>query len=1138
MRAPFIRSWMLLASALCFAVPSIAQDSDGDGIPNQFDNCPGIANPGQMDSDSDGRGDACDNCGMVPNPAQTNNDGDGFGDECDNCPFVPNDQADADGDGLGDACDNCPFACDDGNPCTFDECLPQGCAHHPLPIPPEALAQPAAPGVCLSYLGRIVYVNGTYDAALTTYTPFLFNTATDSVFISGTVFGEGSTPCLTYLVQHWYRTATVPESDMVPPVAPGVCLVFYGREVYINGAYNAGLSDVPMNYPVPIEGSVLITTGSVVDGSTMCLTWLIRFNYGLPEIPLSAMEPPPAPDNCQEYLGVITTRGLLGTYDPDYSDLPANFTTPVGGSSQTNYGVVFNGIVPCGTYSVTHYFGPLCDDDDPCTVDICDNGVCSHTPLPIPPEALADPGAPSFCVVYFGRKVRIDGVYQPALSDVPDDYTPLSTGAVVPTNGSVSAGTDPCYNYTVDFYYIEVPIPLSALEAPALDTNICLTYLGRIVRTYLSSTYDEALSTLPDGFAAPAGGVADVHGYVAFNGLVPCYVYSVTFYYGPDDCDDDDPCTLDECIDGQCIHAPYAPPVGYLNPPPNPCFTYVGRQVITNFVFDEALSTLPIDYEPPPNGDEIMTSGTLVNQFVTCWDYIVTFFYVPQNCDDGDPCTYDYCLLGVCYHTALCNDSDPCTADFCVAGECFNIPIDCDDGDPCTTDYCDGYGVCQHQGTGNEVSLELTTDANGPQTSWDIVQSGTSSAICNGSGYASISTIFADCCLPNGCYDLRVFDSFGDGINPGGFVLRDAAGKRIIDNTGNGSAFTSSSMSPLGFCVPLGNDALQATSCDVLTATSATVLQAAPNAAVTALYSPGTPTANANTGYQFWVLNPHGGFSRRILLTHAAPGTGWPAGTTAALKATYFKLSSMSSAPVIPQGVLLNVRVRSRLNGVYGEFGPACRLLLPVPPCMTTQLTVTADPVISCEAIGLSLSSTIYATAVPGATHYQFEFSKPGYLRRIASTSRSVALSFVTSPLMNNNCYAVRLRVSTDGALTYCPFGPSCNITIGTATCNNAMALDGDDGLAEATSTRMLIWPNPSDGPIINLSLPEIDGSISTVAVEVTDAFGRTVFERALPVQDGSLYSTLSLSEDPAPGLYLITLQAGDERHVQRLVIE
>ena len=74
-------------------------------------------------------------------------------------------------------------------------------------------------------------------------------------------------------------------------------------------------------------------------------------------------------------------------------------------------------------------------------------------------------------------------------------------------------------------------------------------------------------------------------------------------------------------------------------------------------------------------------------------------YHDPIDCDDGDPCTFDYCWVGgVCYHDpwpGLCDDGDPCTDDYCWDGECWNIPIDCDDGDPCTDDFCWG-GVCYH----------------------------------------------------------------------------------------------------------------------------------------------------------------------------------------------------------------------------------------------------------------------------------------------------------------------------------------------------------------------------------------------------------------------------------------------------------
>jgi hypothetical protein len=113
---------LILVTLLACIVPAQgAGDSDGDGVPNNADNCMQVPNPGQEDCDDDGVGDVCDanndadgdgvdcpadNCPFVPNANQFDSDGDGPGDTCDNCPFQPNaNQADLDGDGLGNVCD-------------------------------------------------------------------------------------------------------------------------------------------------------------------------------------------------------------------------------------------------------------------------------------------------------------------------------------------------------------------------------------------------------------------------------------------------------------------------------------------------------------------------------------------------------------------------------------------------------------------------------------------------------------------------------------------------------------------------------------------------------------------------------------------------------------------------------------------------------------------------------------------------------------------------------------------------------------------------------------------------------------------------------------------------------------------------
>jgi len=123
----------LVFTGATLALSCGALDGDEDGVPDDTDNCPAIANPDQVDQDLDGLGNLCDadldgdfvdngldNCPDIANTMQDDLDGDGIGDACDtdtdgdavpdnvdNCPLVPNTgQGDNDGDLLGDACDD------------------------------------------------------------------------------------------------------------------------------------------------------------------------------------------------------------------------------------------------------------------------------------------------------------------------------------------------------------------------------------------------------------------------------------------------------------------------------------------------------------------------------------------------------------------------------------------------------------------------------------------------------------------------------------------------------------------------------------------------------------------------------------------------------------------------------------------------------------------------------------------------------------------------------------------------------------------------------------------------------------------------------------------------------------------------
>ncbi len=549
------------------------------------------------------------------------------------------------------------------------------------------------------------------------------------------------------------------------------------------------------------------------------------------------------------------------------------------------------------------------------------------------------------------------------------------------------------------------------------------------------------------------------------------------------------------------------------------------------------------------------------------------------SCDDNDACTINDVWSPSCVCAGTFQDSDGdnvCDANDICPGQddlldtdgdgvvdCLdNCPTtygqigdSCDDGDPNTTgDVVDATCVCA--GTvppcpDNLTVLTLTTDNNPAQTTWEVVPQGGGAPVCSGSGMAANSSFAYNCCLPSGCYSLRVLDSFGDGLtsgSTGGYVLRDANNNRIIDNAGDG-AFTFTSQAPDVFCVPIGTDGLTTGTCDVESASPSFVIQAQENLNVSSQYN----VTNSTTGYQFWIFNPDGGYSRRVLQTLANPGSSYPTGTAAALRPTYLRLNSLTTNPVPPY-VLLNVRVRTQIAGVYGQFGAACRLKVD-PPCATTMLTtagIPLNPAASCGATGVVINGgQLYADVVNGANKYQFEFTRPGYSRLIAVTSRTLTLStWQTKPLQCGLSYTVRVRVSFDSGSSWCAWGNTC--TISTEACPPIVG--GHDRVVEnTTGSELNVWPNPSRGEQVHLTIDDLGASFETVTVDITDMFGKRVVARTIATQGSSLNSTIDMAgvasglyvvtvtadmAGVASGLYVVTVTAGEHTFIKRLVIQ
>lgn len=626
----------------------------------------------------------------------------------------------------------------------------------------------------------------------------------------------------------------------------------------------------------------------------------------------------------------------------------------------------------------------------------------------------------------------------------------------------------------------------------------------------------------------------------------------------------------------------------------------------------------------------------------------------PLNCDDGNPCTLDSCdpLIG-CIHTpapdadgdgvcdvqdscpniagqigSTCDDNNPCTTSDalnancqcagtpvadgttcgvdaqCQSGVCTPIGIDTDgDGIPDAIDSCptvpgqigsvctdnnpltlgDALNTaCVCQGyPGTQVSMYLYTDGNGAQISWKLFNSSTGALVFHGTGYGNNTNYGITITVPQTCLELRVYDSGGNGFNPGGYRLEDASGRRLVDNMDNGFTITDSTSTV--FCLPISDNKLINAHVDREDWLTTNTIIASADAAVSAQWGIGDQT---DDGYQFWFTDPNGGYSRKITRTHATSGGQGPAN---AVRACKLPLSSVVTNP-LPFDRLLNVRIRSRVNGIYGEFGQASRLRILAAPsnCPSTMLNdVAGDPNNSCGAtktVGASgQAGKVYARVVlrngQPATHYRFEFALPseGYLRNTVSTSAALLLSpWATNPLLcGTNGYTVRVQASFDGGLTYCPFGTSCPLVVtnntssctplGNAnTCGNGVIDPGeacDDGnlvngdgcdancmptvpevqhrMSMTDPEGLRIYPNPVHDGRVNVILANGSEDSSAANVKVMDLMGRTILEqRVAPIGDARFRAIIQLPSTVPSGILVIMVDMDGEQYMQRLVVE
>ncbi len=283
-----------------------------------------------------------------------------------------------------------------------------------------------------------------------------------------------------------------------------------------------------------------------------------------------------------------------------------------------------------------------CDDDNECTIDLCNSktGSCDH---PATPGSCDDGNACSVGEVCDG------GVCSGGKTLDCSDKNPCTDDTCDNTGGCLhqdnSAACDDGDGCTLnDACAGGACLPGAA--SPCDDVNACTTDSCNLA--------SGCTHTAVDGPGLPPMACEDGDGCTIGDTCTNGQCGGAA-----KDCDDGNSCTSDFCASGGCQHI----------------------AKVENAVCDDA--------DPCTMGDVCDHDGKCTGKAFVC--------------DDGNPCTSDVCTKadGKC-HTeptsgAACEDGSGCTlGDACVQGSCESGAVKvCNDANPCTDDSCDsGSGQC------------------------------------------------------------------------------------------------------------------------------------------------------------------------------------------------------------------------------------------------------------------------------------------------------------------------------------------------------------------------------------------------------------------------------------------------------------
>ena len=267
-----------------------------------------------------------------------------------------------------------------------------------------------------------------------------------------------------------------------------------------------------------------------------------------------------------------------------------------------------------------------------------------------------------------------------------------------------------------------------------------------------------------------------------------------------------------------------------------------------------------------------------------------------------------------------------------------------------------------------------------------------------------------------------------------------------------------------------------------------------------------------------------------------------PAGASTTTASTVCQLGKIAAPNLGTSNITYFVTVDAHYNlpDAFGTLTPITAngtIVGPMTLAPEAALTVrTAD---QCPTYKYLTSSLATNRSICGASQYNWEFTQVLPSAGIATSvngavggSRILAMSLIPGIALGQT-HDVRIRAKhADNSFTAFTATPACVRTIagaGMPTLEN----EGTISTTTLNNASIALYPNPSNGEMVQLSVTNFEGNLS---VEVLDATGRMIQKENI-VAEGAINKMIEFNNELSNGMYHVKVSNGSETSTVKFVV-